>query len=185
MCIGFDLDVIESLCKTGPFLNEDVIDIVDIGYGMNYFEKIIEKDLKFIENHEKDDINLLIELLHADIAIRKKSPKYLDDDETRLTFSEDKLDLIRNCVIIVNKLIDTDGPSHFDTDFQAYLEKTHIEEKRTNTNNVEIHVLNFSSEINNGAIAEIIIGNNNKFEEDIRNILKRNNIGCNLYNSAV
>ena len=74
VCIGFDLDVLKSLCKTGPFLNEDVIDIVDIGYGMNYFEKMIEKDLKYIEYFEKPDIDLLVELLHADIAIRKKSP---------------------------------------------------------------------------------------------------------------
>ena len=102
-----------------------------------------------------------------------------------MTFSEYRIDSIRNFIKHIYESRIIGGPTPFDSNLQIYLEKTHIEEKHTGANNVEYHVLNFSSEINNNVISEIIIGNNNNYEGDIRKILKRNNIDCNICNSAV
>lgn len=129
ICIGFDLDKMKPLLKAGDSLNQDIIRIVEVGYDTNVFKDLVKKKLDFIEHHPKKTDLLMIELLHRDIAIGKKSLSYSNYVETRLSFSKRDVDAAKRFIDQIYNMFGIKGPTKMDFELEKYLSTTGIEEE--------------------------------------------------------
>lgn len=91
ICIVFNLDYMKPLLKAGESLDWDIINVIEVGYNLNSFKEMICEKLTYIEEKVQKIDDLVIELLHRDIAIGKKSSDYSKYVETRLVYSDNNV----------------------------------------------------------------------------------------------
>jgi hypothetical protein len=132
-------------------------------------------------------MDLMIQLLHKDLAIGKKSESYSQYIETRLSYSPQNTVSYRNCCKYLCEKMDMKYPTPLDSELDRILLETQIETEKINPEyGVKYHSLNFTQMIKHGLINEVIVGYDNDCKEDeVEQFLIKNGVVSKVLRSRV